>query len=90
MLLATSAGRRKPDELAGQPRRRRRDSAGTPTPPNVSGPLAFPHGPRQDGAAAYAVASGRELRVVGACACSWVAGVGPVEPHTEDADHDRL
>jgi hypothetical protein len=43
---------------------------------------------RQDGAAAGAVASGRLLRVVGACACSWVAGVGPVEPHREVANHD--
>jgi hypothetical protein len=28
------------------------------------------------------VASGREMRVVGACASARVAGVGPVEPHT--------
>ena len=37
---------------------------------------------RQDGAM-----SGRSLKVAGAYASSWVAGVGPVEPDTEVADH---
>src|SRR6266705_4420162 len=34
-------------------------------------------------------ASGLRKKVVGAYAMSWVAGVGPVEPHTEVADHAR-
>jgi hypothetical protein len=44
---------------------------------------------RQDGPALGGTASGLRKRVVGAYALSWVAGVGPVEPHTEVATmHD--
>ena len=44
---------------------------------------------RQDGAVCVAALSDGWRTVVGACASAWVAGVGPVEPHTEVADHDR-
>src|SRR6266508_86546 len=47
--------------------------------------------PRQDGAVApRAAASGWLVRLVGAYALAWVAGVCPVEPHTEVADHGRV
>ena len=45
--------------------------------------------PRQDGAVRVAALSDGWRTVVGAGASAWVAGVGPVEPHTEVADHDR-